>query len=143
MLSGVTPIRLNIAEVAAPSTARTSRLTSPESDSREQHESDCIEVEGAPTDFDESDSSPPAPVSQQSPPSPPIEQWLSPTAPAFEIRHPERQFSPPHHSMMKTAKWTRTILFVAGKLKRITGDCKQLVFWKSRIAKKTPLRIET
>jgi hypothetical protein len=62
MLSGVKPIPLNIAEVDAPSTARTSRLTFPESDRREQHERDCIEVEGAPTDFDESDSLPPARV---------------------------------------------------------------------------------
>src|SRR5262247_3437187 len=102
MLSGVNTTRLNIAEVVAPSTARTSRLTSPESDKREQHERDCIELEGAPTDFDESDSSPPSRVWQQSPPSPPIEQWLSPLAPDFGIRQPERQFSPPHHSKMKT-----------------------------------------
>jgi hypothetical protein len=142
MLSEVNTTRLSIAEVAAPSTARTSRLTSPESDRREQHESDCIEVEGAPTDFDESDSSPPARGWQQSPPSPPIEQWLSPSAPAFGIRQPERQFSPPHHSMMRTAKWTRTILFVAGQLKRIAGDCKRLAFYKSRMASKiSPLRL--
>jgi hypothetical protein len=62
MLSGVNPVRLNIAELGAPSTARTSRLTSPESESREQQERDCMEVEGAPTDFDESDSLPPARV---------------------------------------------------------------------------------
>jgi hypothetical protein len=34
----------------------------PESDRREQHERDCIEVEGASTDFKESDLSPPARV---------------------------------------------------------------------------------
>src|SRR5262245_9997740 len=136
MLSGVNTTRLNIAEVAAPSTARTSRLTSPETDSREQHERDCSEVEGAPTDFDESESLPPAWVLQHSPPSPPIEQWLSPSATAFGIRQPERQFSPPHHSMMKTAKWTRTILFVAGQLKRIAVDCKCPAFCKSRMSAK-------
>jgi len=100
----VIPIRLNIAEVAAPSTARTSRLTSPESDRREQQERDCIEVEGVPIDLGKSDFLPPAWDWQQAPPSPLIEQWLSPLAPACGIRQPARQFSPPHQSKMKTAK---------------------------------------
>jgi hypothetical protein len=55
-------IRLKIAEAAAPSTARTSRLGSPESDMREQQERDCTEVEGDPIDFDESDPLSPARV---------------------------------------------------------------------------------
>jgi hypothetical protein len=137
----VNSIRLNIAEAAAPSTACKSRPGSPESDRREQQERDCTEVEGDPIDFDESDSFPPARVWQQSPPTPPIEQWLSPFAPICGIRHPERQFSPPHHSKMKMAKWSRTILFIAFQSKRIAGNCKRLVFWKSSMAKKIPLRI--
>jgi hypothetical protein len=47
-----------------------------------------------------------------------------------------KTIQPPHHSMMKTAKWTRTILFVAGQLKRIAGDCKCPAYCKSRMASK-------
>jgi hypothetical protein len=142
LLSGVNSIRLDIGEATAPSLARTSRPASPESDRREQHERDCIEVEGAPTDFDETDSSPPARVWQQSPPAPLIEQWLSPLAPSFGIRQPERQFSPPHHSKTKTAKWSRIILIVAGQLKRIVGDCNRPIVCKSRMEATISLRVE-
>jgi hypothetical protein len=127
-LSGVNSIRLAIAEATAPLASRTSRFALPESDRREQHERDCIEVEGVPTDFDDGDLSPPARVWQHSPPPAPIEQWLSPSEPAFEIRQPERQFKPPHHNRMKTAKWSRTIIFVAGQLTRIVSDCKRPAF---------------
>jgi hypothetical protein len=95
---------LNIAVVATPSAARTSRLNSAVSDRREQHEKDCNEVEGAPIDFDESDSSPPVWVWQQSPPSPLVEQWLSPIMLVGTVRHPDRQFNPPHQSKSRMAK---------------------------------------
>lgn len=132
-LSGVNAIRLAIAETTATLVSRTSRVTPPESDRREQQE-DCKEVKGATTDPDELDFLPRARrVWQHLPPAAPIEQWPSPSAPAIGIRQPERQFKPPHHNRMKTAKWSRTILSAAGQLTRIVSDFIRLAFRKSSI----------
>jgi hypothetical protein len=62
-------------------------------------------VEGAPFDFDESDSSLSDWLWQQSPPAPLIEQWLSLLTLVGAVRQPARQFNPPHQSKTRTAKW--------------------------------------
>jgi len=100
--SGVNSVRLNTAVIrTALHSGRVSSVTSAVSDSSEQQLSGSIDEEGSTIDSDDCAAS--SVLDRQQSPSPFIEQWPSLMTTGDAVRHPVRQFKPPHQSKITKA----------------------------------------